>query len=155
MAVRYIGDAVIRIFYRDGDTYVGSVCVGGSAKSRGRCWKFDDLNAPRGGFGYSFGYDSAEAYDSMAKSAVGFGSYYTTHNRGDDVPDWAPEPEVADAIEEAVSWAQDDRGEYEVRRSAKGKARTSNPKKITKTSTVSTTTTRVMNPGFFSNPWRS
>ena len=57
----------------------------------------------------------------MAQSAVCFASYYTTHNRGDDAPEWAPPPEVADAIEEAVAGAQDDRGEYEVRRSPKGK----------------------------------
>lgn len=55
-------------------------------------------------------------YDEMAESAVGFASYYTTHNRGDDLPDWAPSAEVADAIAEATEWAQDDRGDYEVHR---------------------------------------
>ena len=144
MATRYIGDAVIRITYRGGDTYIGSVCVGK------KCWRFDDLNAARVGFG-DHAYDSPEAYDKMAASAVSFGSYYTSTNRGDEVPDWAPSPEVADAIDEAISWTQDAyTSEYEVRRS---KARAENPKKVTKTSTTSVTTTRNMNPGFFSNPF--
>lgn len=134
MAVRYIGDAVIRITYRDRGDYAGSVCVGK------KCWHFDELYAPMIGHGSGVAYDSSIAYDRMAAAAVGFGS---NGLHGD----------ISDVISEATAWAQDDRGEYEVRRSAKGKARTSNPKKITKTSTVSTTTTRVMNPGFFSNPW--
>ena len=113
MAKRYIGDAVITIEYHDSGDYRGTVRAGNHA------WRFDDLHAPRAGFSHA--YDSPEAYDKMAGSAVSFASYYTTHNRGDDVPDWAPPPEVADAIEEAVAGAQDDRGEYEVRRSPKGK----------------------------------
>src|ERR1700678_2363160 len=113
MAKRYIGDAVITIEYHDSGDYRGTVRAGNHA------WRFDDLHAPA--MGFSHAYDSPEAYDKMAGSAASFASYYTTHNRGDDVPDWAPPPEVADAIEEAVGWAQDDRGEYEVRRSPKGK----------------------------------
>lgn len=128
---RYIGDAVITISYRDRGDYAGKVCVpmtmnfrGGGRSTRLLCWIFSDLNAPRAGFRFAApragardAYDSPGAYDLMAASAVSFGSYYTTHNRGDDVPEWAPEAYLADAIEEATSWAQDDRGEYEVRRS--------------------------------------
>jgi hypothetical protein len=59
----------------------------------------------------------------MAMSAAAFGSYYTTHNRGDDTPDWAPPPEVADAIDDAVSSGD----VFEVRRTAAPKSRDQNP----------------------------
>jgi hypothetical protein len=108
MAIRYIGDAVIRITYRDCGDYAGTVTA------NGHTWRFADLHAPRCGF--QFAYDSPRAYDEMARSATTFGSYYTTHNRGDDTPDWAPAPEVADAIDKAVAWASDDQGTYTVSR---------------------------------------
>lgn len=110
MAKRYIGDAVITITYRDRGDYAGTVCAGR------KCWRFNELRGPAIGFGRGVAYDSPKAYDEMAESAVGFGSYYTTHNRG-DAPDWAPPADVADAIEEATAWAQNDQGDYEVRRS--------------------------------------
>lgn len=125
MAKRYIGDAIIRIAYRDAceangyrDDYHGTVTAGG------RTWHFDHLRAPACGHGDGIAYDSSEAYDSMAASAVAFGSYYTTHNRGDDCPSWAPEAETADAIDAAASWATDEegRGLYAVRRKPHVKA---------------------------------
>lgn len=112
---RYIGDAVVHIRYEGyaggQDTYSGYV------EAAGLKWKFDDLHPAPAGFGPGVGYDSAKAYDEMAQSAAAFGSYYTSNNRGDDTPEWAPEPEVADAIEEAASWVMDDHGNYEVKRS--------------------------------------
>ena len=110
MAKRYIGDAVVTIEYHDDGDYRGTIAAGGTT------WRFDGLHAPKIGFRGGAGYDSPAAYDEMAKSAVSFGSYYTTYNRGSDTPEWAPPVEVADAIDAAVSWAQDDRGNYEVRR---------------------------------------
>jgi hypothetical protein len=109
-ARRYIGDAAVTIEYVGGpeDEYEGSIRAGEHT------WQFDSLFAPRAGFAVS--YDSPEAYDAMAASAVSFAAYYASSNRGDDTPDWAPEPEVADTIEEATEWARDDQGEYEVRR---------------------------------------
>lgn len=126
MAKRYIGDAVVTIKYHDAtstrqDDYRGTVSAGGYS------WRFDGLRAAPAGFGPGIGYDSPEAYDEMAKSAVSFGGYYTTHNRGDDVPDWAPLPEVADAINDATSWAMRDDGSYEVRRSRTGPAHANPP----------------------------
>jgi len=112
MARRYIGDAIVTIAYHDDGDYRGTI------KAGKHTWKFDGLHAPRAGLGPGVAYDSPEAYDEMAASAVSFGSYYSTGNRGDDTPDWAPPPEVADAIEQAVSWAQRDDGSYEVRRSS-------------------------------------
>ncbi len=116
MARRYIGDAIVDIRYDDRHSdYRGSV------KAGGRTWKFTDLHEPRYGFGH--GVDTPEAYDKMAASAVAFGSYYTTHNRGGDTPEWAPSPSVADAIDDAVSYVINDKGQYEVRRSLKGRGR--------------------------------
>jgi hypothetical protein len=114
MARRYIGDAVVNIKYRDRGDYAGTVSAGGHT------WRFEDLHAPAGGLPYA--YDSPQAYDKMAESAVGFASYYTSYNRGEDTPEWAPSAETADAIAEASQWAQDDRGEYEVRRSKSASA---------------------------------
>lgn len=115
MATRYIGDAVVKITYDDRtDAYKGTVSAGGYT------WRFDGLHNPPAGIftknRQRVGVDHPLAYDAAAASAVSFGSYFSSHNRGDDVPDWAPPPHVADAIEEAVGWAQDDRGTYEVRR---------------------------------------
>lgn len=118
MATRYIGDAVVRIAYHDSGDYRGTVSAGGHA------WRFSDLHAPKvGGAANRFGYDSPEAYDEQAAAAVAFGSYYTSHNRGGDCPDWAPFPECADAISEATQCETDDQGRYSVRRSANGKVR--------------------------------
>jgi len=111
MARRYIGDAVIYIIYNDdsGD-YRGIVRAGGYS------WHFDDLHAPACGHGPGVGYDSSKAYDKMAESAVSFASYYTSDNRSDDTPQWAPSAAAANAISAAVCFAQDDQGNYEVRR---------------------------------------
>ncbi len=109
MAKRRIGDAIVRIVYHDAGDYRGTVSAGEHV------WRFADLCAPCG-FGSGVAYDSPEAYDAMAESAVSFGSYYTTHNRGGDVPDWAPPVEVADAIDEAVGCALNDDGTYQVTR---------------------------------------
>jgi hypothetical protein len=124
VARRYIGDAVIEITYRDGceanggrDDYIGRVTA------NGRTWHFDALYAPQCGHGAGIAYDSSEAYDSMAASAVSFGGYYTTHNRGNGLPNWAPDAETADAIDQATVWATDEAGLYAVRRSPKPNAR--------------------------------
>ncbi|SRR5258706_9747297 len=111
MATRFIGSAVIAVFYngtRHGkDEYVGIVSPGNGP---GYDWHFDSLYAPEAGFGTGIAYDSPEAYDRMARSAVSFGAYYTSHNRGHDVPSWAPSAAVADAIDHATSGSFDDEG---------------------------------------------
>lgn len=118
MARRYIGLARVYITYHDDGTYRGTITV------RRHRWAFRDLKAPPLGFLPPVAYDSSAAYDRMAGDAVAFGAYYTAHNRGVgvDVPDWAPSAEVADAIDEATAWTQDDRGVYAVARSRGGKA---------------------------------
>jgi hypothetical protein len=118
MATRFIGDARITIRF-DGYSpprmyYSGRVTVGRVA------WEFDDIGLSE--YVHKGAADSPEAFDAVAAAAVSFGSYWTTHNRGDDVPEWAPTPEVADAISDAVGMAQDEegRGLYAVRRAKNG-----------------------------------
>lgn len=119
MPRRYIGDAVVTITYQGGDLYTGVVRRFGTDL----IWRFGDLHCPPAGFGPGIAYDSPRAYDKMACAAVGFATYYTTHNRGEDTPDWAPSAEVADALSEATVIAMDDRGCYSVRRSENGPER--------------------------------
>ena len=115
MALRYCGDAVISLTYygdaRGRDAYKGTIKAGGFV------WAFDALHPPAAGFPNGAPCGSPEAYDAMARSALSFGSYYTTHNRGGEVPAWAPSAMVADAISEATSWSTDDCGEFIVFRS--------------------------------------
>ncbi len=121
MATRYIGDAVVRIEYVGEED--GRSMYKGTVRAGKKTWRFSDLGSPVGGF--RFASDHPRAYDAMAASAVAFGSYYTTDNRperGSDELRGMPSGAVADAISEATSWAQDDRGEFAVRRSKKGEA---------------------------------
>lgn len=121
MARRYIGDAVIVITYHDDGDYRGTVSTGGYS------WRFRDLHAPPF---LDVPYDSSAAYDKMAASAVSFGSYYTSGNRGGDdtsderlAADGYPDVDTADAISEATGCAQDDHGRYAVSRSLGGATR--------------------------------
>lgn len=108
MARRIIGGAAVTIRYFDSGDYRGQI------SANGHVWRFADLHAPAVGFGPGIAYDSPAAYDEMARSAVSFGSYYTSWNRGDDTPDWAPSPETADAIAEATEYALDNDGTYRI-----------------------------------------
>lgn len=66
----------------------------------GMFWLFDDLREQwRGGI--------RQTVDAAARSAVGFGSYYQTGNRGDDLPDWAPSAEFADALSNSGAFMGD------------------------------------------------
>jgi hypothetical protein len=73
MARRYSGNLTVYIAYFDDDTYKGNIVD----RESGDSWSFSDLMAPVCGLGTGVAYDSPEAYDAMAKSAIGFGSYYT------------------------------------------------------------------------------
>lgn len=115
-AVRKIGDAFVFIELDEDhpDVRMSKRAIyKGKIVTEDEIWFFDELGAPAH---WNKAWDSDEAFDEMAGSAVSFGSYYTTHNRGDDTPDWAPDAEVADAIEEATAWAMDDEGNYTVER---------------------------------------
>jgi len=111
MIKRYIGELEIRLHYwgRTNDnraSYIGSVIL-----PDGQQWNFADLQSGVGCPG-----TRPEDFDKMVEAAVDFAAYYTSHNRGDDTPDWAPPAELADAIEEAsYSGMAEDSG-YIVRR---------------------------------------
>lgn len=55
-------------------------------------WHFTELRGPPAGV-----HDERD----LARAACSFGGYYSSDNRSHDVPDWAPSPEVADAISAA------------------------------------------------------
>lgn len=96
---RYIvGDAIVEL---DGLAYP-FIKATISVPDEGVEWEFEDLRVPTG-----------NVMDAVS-AVCAFGSYYTSDNRGDDVPNWAPSPEVADAIEMAVGIALMDDGEYVV-----------------------------------------
>ncbi len=109
---RKIGDALIFIEI-DEDRQEERAWYKGVVIARGEIWEFSDLGAPPN---WDLAWDSDEAYDEMAASAISFGSYYSSYNRGNDVPKWAPPAHIADAIEAETSWAQDDRRIYEIER---------------------------------------
>ena len=111
MAKRKIGDAIIRIKYLDSNEYAGTITA------YGKIWKFENLFPPRCGF--SFGYDSPEAYDEMAQSAASFGSYFTSNNRKNTPKEELesyPDAETADAIDQATGMVLQDNGKYEIER---------------------------------------
>lgn len=132
MATRYIGDARITVRY-DGYSpprmyYSGRITVPvrvydavGNSVSIGKVsWDFTQVGLSE--YSYRGAADAPEAFDQAAAAAVAFGAYFTTHNRGDDLPEWAPSADVADAIEDATSYATDEegRGLHAVRRSKNG-----------------------------------
>lgn len=114
MAVRFCGELTIRLHFTGSD-YQGTISHDGR-----HLWTFADQYPPRVGWGEGIGYDSPAAYDMAAEGAIGFGSYYTTHNRGHDVPDWAPKPENADTISERSELSRDGSGQYIIRRKKEG-----------------------------------
>lgn len=126
-AVRFIGDACIYIKLDEDDSYSGVIEVPnlGSASNEKSRWAFSEINASKAD-ARVLSLDSDEMFDKIAQSAASFGSYYTSHNRAQGVPSWAPDPETADDIDQAVSGDLDDAGRYSVRRKS-GSGATRNP----------------------------
>lgn len=111
MIRRFIGDCEVRLQYNgrsdDGRAkYFGYILL-----PDGQRYNFNDMCSAVGVAG-----TTAEDYDDMAEFAVCFSAYYTTHNRGDDLPDWAPSADLADDIEDAICCAAKEDGGYEVQR---------------------------------------
>lgn len=113
MARRYIGQAVVELFY------VGTVYerIGSREQYKGRVtangltWRFTDLCSPV--IGFDVGSDSPEAYDQMAECAAAFASSYC----GEDAD---PSKEDCQAFEDAMSEASDPCEGYRVKRSKNG-----------------------------------
>jgi len=111
MIQRYIGDLEVGLHYlgRSNDNrakYCGYILL-----QDGQRYRFNNLCS-----GVGIAGTAAADYDDMAESAVGFASYYTTDNRGNDLPDWAPSADLADAIEEAAMGGMKEDGGFEVQR---------------------------------------
>lgn len=66
MAIRYSGNATIRVVYRDSGDYACTVSVAGRNVWTGT------VGAPAVGFGVGIAYDSPEAYDEAARAALAF-----------------------------------------------------------------------------------
>jgi hypothetical protein len=79
---------------KDGrDVFKGTIIL-----TDGRRHDFDDLGSGCGGCGTEI---------SMAESAISFASYYSSDNRGDETPEWAPPGELASAIGDAADYTPD------------------------------------------------
>jgi hypothetical protein len=88
-----VGEAIV-VLDETSSGYCGIVFADPTINPSDRAiWHFDNLHGPACGV-----HDER----SLAVSACSLGGYYSTHNRGADLPDWAPEPEIADAIESAA-----------------------------------------------------
>jgi len=120
MAHRYIGDLVVDIeFYGGGlssekQEYRGTIRKVGVRGPAGYLTSFDHLYAAAVGFGPGVGYDSPQAYDEMALSAVRFSSDAAV--LADQNPTW-DEDEVDDISSEIDSLSQsafgsDDNGDF-------------------------------------------
>jgi len=111
MIKRYIGELEIRLQYcgRTSDNrakYLGTIIL-----PNGQRHNFANLQSGVGCPG-----TRPEDFDEMAEAAVDFASYYSSDNRGEDTPDWAPPAELADAIQEASNGGMAEDFGYIVRR---------------------------------------
>ena len=103
MIKRYCGELEVGLLYRgrtpdNRATYLGYVKL-----PDGRRWRFADLSSGVGTDG-----TRPQDFDSMAQSAVGFACYWTSYNRGDNTPAWAPPADLADAFDSVAEVGEED-----------------------------------------------
>jgi len=80
---------------RDGrDVFKGTIIL-----ADGRRHDFGDLGSGCGG---------CRTEISMAESAISFAGYYSSDNRGDDTPEWAPPGDLASAIGDAADYTPEE-----------------------------------------------
>src|SRR3972149_11790767 len=75
------------------DVFKGTIIL-----ADGRRHDFEDLGSGCGG---------CRTEISRAESAISFASYYSSDNRGDETPEWAPPGELASAIGDAADYTPD------------------------------------------------
>lgn len=93
-----VGLCYVDLYKSRGGSYCGTIFADPTSDPLDRTsWTFQNLRGPPAGF-------PDDRY--LAMSACSFGGYYTSDNRGDDLPEWAPPAETADAISEASWWVQ-------------------------------------------------
>jgi len=94
-----VGDAIVCLSEERDGSYSGTIWADPTVDAADRrTWSFDGLRGPACGL---------HSEKDLALSATGFGGYFTSGNRGPDLPDWAPDPDVADAICQAAIWADE------------------------------------------------
>jgi hypothetical protein len=82
---------------KDGrDVFKGTIIL-----ADGRRHDFEDLGSGCGG---------CRTEISMAESAISFAAYYSSDNRGDDTPEWAPSGDLANAIGDAADYTPERSG---------------------------------------------
>jgi hypothetical protein len=106
MPKRYVGNLIIDIKF---NSFTGD--YEGYIKTKNWKWKFTELRSPICWTNFSF-YGS-KAYDTMTKKLLYFASNYTSDNKIDieDIPDWAPMPEIADEIQSEILQNTDENGQ--------------------------------------------
>jgi hypothetical protein len=115
MIKRYCGDLEIGLHFTGYTKENRANYMGYIKLPDGRKYQFKDLQSGCGSPGVT-----PEAIDEMAVSAVGFAAYWTSDNRGDETPEWAPSEEMADAIADAAELGE---SEYEIRRKQTDKSK--------------------------------
>lgn len=105
MAKRYVGDATIRMEFRQaqvgGDYYKCSVSM------KGQHLASLTVRPPPAGYGDGVAYDAPAAYDQVAVAVLAFA--------GDDTRE-ETSADIAGDIRNLTGWAIDERGAYIVRR---------------------------------------
>lgn len=102
MIKRFCGELEIGLHYHGRTRENRAEYLGYVALPDGRRWQFADVQSAVGADG-----TRAADYDEIAEAAVRFAIYWTTWNRGDDTPEWAPAAELADAFEEAAEYGEE------------------------------------------------
>jgi hypothetical protein len=103
MIKRYCGELEIGLHYCGRTPDNRAKYLGYLKLPDGRRWRFADLHSRVGADG-----TRPQDFDSMAQSAVGFATYWTSHNRGHDTPEWAPPADLADAFDSAAELGEKD-----------------------------------------------
>jgi hypothetical protein len=111
MAKRYCGDVTVDIKYlgTSGDNYKVSVCAPSGDGRHRYCFRTKELRPPR--LGFRFAYDSPEAYDEMAKAAVGFASADLVSEEDYDPKDYSggdPETVVREISDASIACMGED-----------------------------------------------
>lgn len=102
MAIRYSGDVVVRVAYRDGPgvdggQYFGRLYVMGSDSRAIYAWTFDGIRlAPIERERVSA--DSPEAYDRAARAAIGFCVGWCEYDDADEPVGGGPPRDVRDEV---------------------------------------------------------
>jgi hypothetical protein len=98
IGVYRVGECFVDL-YEEQTGYCGVVYGDPSSDPADRvAWQFDALRGPACG---------VHSEPALAVAACDFGGYYSSCNRGADLPPWAPPAHVADGIAQGAAGAQE------------------------------------------------